>query len=325
MGGILFFILGVAYFFYGLQPAAGAKGVPREPIPFTIAKGEGFRSIGARLSQESLIRSITVFKLYSLLAGRAQRFQPGMYELSGTMSVPQLAGVLTAGGRSDVLVVIPEGSTVKDVDAILAANGVIARGSLTELPVATLAADYPFLGGVSSFEGFLFPDTYYFSRASSPTDVARRMLDAFEKKMWPLLAGARGWYDTLTLASFLEREVKSMSDRQLVAGILLRRLALGMPLQVDATVSYAKCDGRFRDCDRIAVRREDLALASPYNTYERRGWTPTPIANPGEASVKAALTPVKSSYLYYLSARETGETHFSRTLEEHNLKRVKYL
>ena len=129
----------------------------------------------------------------------------------------------------------------------------------------------------------------------------------------------------MILASFLEREVREFDDRQIVAGILLKRLRVGIPLQVDATISYAKCGGALRSCEEIIVTRNDLALASPYNTYQRLGWTPTPIANPGEAAIKAAVTPRSSPYFYYLSAKETKETVFSKTLEEHNLNRAKYL
>ncbi|MFH1161801.1 MAG: endolytic transglycosylase MltG [Candidatus Jorgensenbacteria bacterium] len=332
LGFVLFCIVAVAYFFYGLQPGATASRdnapaleATSSTVQLQIVKGDGFREIGARLSRASLIKSITVFKLYALLTGRAQRFQPGIYELSPAMSVPQIVQVLTAGGKNDVLVTIPEGSTVKDIDALLTTAGVYAGGSLTTLPPSSLSLEYPFLANVSSLEGFLFPDSYYFDRDASTKEVARRMLDNFMKKAWSSLAEVSGWYDRLILASFLEREVTSSTDRQVVAGILLKRLRLGMPLQVDATLSYAKCNGLLRGCEIVKVAREDVRLDSPYNTYQRLGWTPTPITNPGAGAIRAALSPVTSSYLYYLSAREGGATHFSRTLDEHNANRARYL
>lgn len=321
LGAVLFAVIAAAYIFYGLQPAA-AEGVP---VPFKIMKGEGFREIGAHLSQNSLIKSIAVFKFYALLTGHAQRFQPGAYELSPMMSIPQIVNELTVGGRADILVTIPEGSTVKDVDALIAAAGIRMNGTLATLTLSSFAADYPFLSNVSSFEGFLFPDSYYFPMDTSPNDVARRMLDNFMKKAWPMLAEANGWYNKLILASFLEREVSEFADRQLVAGILLKRAQLGMPLQVDATLSYAKCGGQFYNCASVQIARTDTRLTSPYNTYQRLGWTPTPIANPGEVAIRAALSPTTSPYLYYLSASADGKTYFSRTLDEHNIKRAKYL
>jgi UPF0755 protein len=266
-----------------------------------------------------------VFKLYALLTGRAQRFQPGTYQLSPAMSVPQIVAALTAGGRNDVLVTVPEGSTAKDVDAILTAAGVRAGGSLATLSPQSLSLDYPFLANVASLEGFLFPDSYYFDRDAAPEEVAHRMLDNFMQKSWPSLAVMDGWYDRLILASFLEREVTTFADRELVAGILLKRIRLGMPLQVDATISYIKCNGQFRGCDAVKIARADVNLVSNYNTYQNCGWTPTPIANPGAEALRAALAPVASSYLYYLSSPATGKTYFSRTLEEHNAKRAQYL
>ena len=321
LGVVMVALLGVAYFFYGLGPNADEAS----PQSFTIAKGEGFRTIGADLSQESLIKSITVFKLYSLLAGEAQKFKPGVYTLSGAMSVPQIVSILTENQRNDVLVTIPEGMTLRDIDATLAEAGVTNPGDIENFSYAPLAADYPFLKDASSsLEGFLFPDTYYFERGSSPETVVRRMLDTFQEKAWPLLGGTEDWYRTLTLASILEREVANFDDRRIVAGILLKRFSLHMPLQVDATVVYAECDGLLKGCD-TTLTKSAFSLPSPYNTYVHQGFPPTPIANPGEMALKAALSPETSQFLYYLSAPKTGITYFSKTLEEQNKNQAKYL
>ncbi len=318
---VLVCIMMIAYFFYSLQPS----DIVKTEKEFRIAKGEGFREIGKHLSEESVISSITVFKAYALFTGKAQRFQPGTYTLSDTMSIPQIVDVLTAKGRSDIFVTIPEGSTLADADSILSDAGIVEKGAIKNFQIKSLSLDYPFLNNVSSLEGFIFPDSYYFEPNSSPESITRRMLDNFSKKAWPLLSGEKDWYTTLILASFLEREVPEFEDRQIVAGILLRRLAIKMPLQVDATISYAKCNGEILGCENILVTRSDLHIASPYNTYERLGWPPTPISNPGESAIRAALSPQKSQYLYYLSSSKTKQTLFSKTLEEHNIKRAKYL
>ncbi len=320
LGAILVFILTVAYFFYGLQPSYALEN----PVAFQVAKRESFRAISARLSRESLIKSIAVFKVYSILTGNARKFQPGTYQLASTMNIPQIVEYLTAGGKNEVTVKITEGATAKDVDATLAAAGVITPGALLNFPFKNLATQYPFLNQ-NSLEGFLFPDTYNFALNSSPETVLRRFLDTFEIKAWPLLSSQKNWYDSLILASFLEREVKSMNDRQIVAGIILKRLKLGMPLQIDATVSYVKCDQGFMNCAKPGVAKEDLKTDSSYNTYAHLGWTPTPIANPSKGAIQAALTPQASGYLYYLTDSRSGETVFSKTLDEHNDNRVKYL
>jgi UPF0755 protein len=320
LGIILLVILFAAYFFYGLQPSYARDN----PVAFQITKGESFREIGARLSQQSLIKSIAVFKTYSILTGNARKFQPGVYELASTMSVPQIVEYMTAGGQNEVTIKIIEGATVKDVDTLLASAGVTTPGALVAFPLKNLAVQYPFLIQ-NSLEGFIFPDTYNFERGSSPEKVLRQFLDNFERRAWPVLSTEKNWYDSLILASFLEREVRTENDRRIVAGIILKRLKLEMFLQIDATVSYAKCSGALVSCDKIAITKDDTKVASPYNTYTRLGWTPTPIANPGLAAIKAALSPQATGYLYYLSESGTGRTIFSRTLEEHNINRAKYL
>lgn len=327
LSAILLLLVGIAYFFYGLQPAAVPEEETREGgiVTFKIAKGEGFREIGAKLSRGGLVRSLSVFKLYALLAGKAQMFQPGVYELSPAMSVPEIVGALTEGSKGDVLVTIPEGSSVKDIDAILAEAGVVKKGALAALRPEAFVLEYPALANLSSLEGILFPDTYYFAVDSTAETAARRMLGTFMRKGFPLLEDESDWYQTLTLASLLEREVITFADRQTVAGVLLKRVRLGMPLQVDATVAYAKCAGAFRECGDLLITKNDLSFPSPYNTYGRRGFPPTPIANAGQHALKAAAEPVTSPYLYYLSAKGTQETIFARTLEEHNANRVKYL
>jgi len=266
-----------------------------------------------------------VFKAYSILTGNARKFQPGLYQLASTMSVPQIVEYMTAGGKNEVTVTITEGWTVKDIDAALASSSVITPGALSNFPFKSLAVQYPFLDQ-GSLEGFLFPDTYNFELGSSAETVLRQLLDNFERKAWSVLTAQSNWYDSLIEASYLEREVRTTNDRKIVAEIILKRLKLGMPLQIDATVSYAKCGGSFTNCDKPAVTKDDLKIASPYNTYTRLGLTPTPIANPGLDAIKAALNPNKTTnYLYYLSDSATGKTFFSKTLDEHNDMKAKYL
>lgn len=317
----LLFVFGVAYFFYGLQPGV-SNG---EETIFRIVRGDRFADIGARLSQEGIIKSISVFKLYALFSGRAQKFQPGTYELSRSMSVPEILRTLTTSGSNEVAVTIPEGYTLRDIDALLTAAHVLGKGELLQARPQDFVSGYPFLEGAGSFEGFLFPDTYRFERQSPVPHVLSSFLENFREKVWVRLGGQEDWYNRLILASFLEREVPEYEDRRLVAGVLEKRLTLGMLLQVDATISYAKCNGTFLTCEEAGVEKGDLDISSPYNTYLRHGWTPTPISNPGEEAVRAAITPKESPYVYYLSARETGETIFAKTLEEHNRNRVKYL
>lgn len=322
LGGVIFLIVAMGYFFYGLQPTLASDS----DIELEVEKGESFRSIGAELSQRSLIRSIAVFKAYSLLTGKARSFKPGIYDLNTGMSVPEITNKLVEGGKTEVMVTIPEGVTVKDIDHLLAKSEIIEEGDIESYDISNdLRQDFPFLDQLNSLEGFLFPDTYKFSLESSADKVIRRFLNNFKNKAWPKIKDQNNWYDSLILASFLEREVKTQQDRRIVSGILLKRLQAGMPLQVDATVTYAKCLKTFLVCQDLTLTESDLEDSSPYNTYKRLGWTPTPISNPGVATLEAATNSVSTDYWYYLSDKDTEETIFSRNLEEHNINRSIHL
>ena len=324
LGIVIVALLATGYFFYGLQPI---EETSERPVFFEIEKGDSFRNISARLSREGLIRSISIFKFYAFLSGNAQKLKPGKYELDYSMSVPGIIELLATGGKTEKRILLPEGTTVKDMDFLLSREEIIESGSLSGYDIDSLLEEYPFLAQAqtNSLEGFLFPDTYIFNVESSVDEVVRRLLDTFKSKAWPEIKERTDWYDVLILSSYLEREVREPEDRQVVAGLLLKRLNAGMLLQVDATLSYANCEGRYLGCEKIKITRNDLNMASPYNTYERLGWTPTPISNPGLDTIKASLNSVETEYWYYLSAKETGETIFSKTLDEHNLNREIHL
>lgn len=260
------------------------------------------------------------------MSGQATLFKPGVYELSRDLTLPEIVRILTQGNQEDVKVVIPEGLSVGDIETILKNKGILAEDQgFDQVILADWSVLYPFLKGRASLEGFLFPDTYRFRTNSSLDDILTKFFDNFEVKAWSLLSGHKNWPERLILASLLEKEVVDFNDRRLVAGILLKRLQNDWPLQVDATIAYAKCAGQFLECGDLRILRSDLAIVSPYNTYERLGWPPTAIGNPGQAAIKAALNPESSPYWFYLSSAKTETTIFSKTLDEHNLNRAKYL
>jgi len=330
LGVILVFIFVIAYFVYSLQPT-DIETSPNNTIiststaiQFKIEKGEGVREIASHLSREKLIRSITVFKFYTILSGTAHRFLPGIYTISNAMSIPEIVAEFTVGGKNEMTIVIPEGTTVLDVEEILSSAGVLRSGALLPKDPKLFEKEFPFLEKRTSLEGFIFPDTYRVPLDASPETIVKKFLETFERKAWPILKEEDDWYNRLVLSSILEREVITFEDRQTVAGIFLRRISIRMPVQADATISYEKCEGKYKGCKVIRLARSDTLIPSPYNTYQRLGFPPTPIANPGQSALRAAIEPRATQYLYYLSAK-TGETIFSRTLEEHNIKKAKYL
>lgn len=297
-----------------------------ELVRFKIKRGENFSIIAERLLKESLVKSSTAFKIYAMFTLKATKMQPGIYNLRSQMSIPEIVSSLTSGVGSEAVVVIKEGYTVEDIESALVAAEVIEKETIQKTKNdLKQKGRWDFLKQADDVEGFLFPDTYRFHIDSDPTEVVVKMLDSFEEKAWPLLREKKNWYEVLIIASLLEREVKTFEDRQLVAGIIEKRQKLGMPLQIDATISYAKCGQRITECSNGVVTEKDLSIQSKYNTYQYSGLPPTPIGNPGLDAIKAAMKPKVSPYLYYLSAKGTGTTLFSRTLEEHNEKRAKYL
>jgi UPF0755 protein len=173
-------------------------------------------------------------------------------------------------------------------------------------------------------EGHLFPDTYQFYTNDTVTDVVREMTSDFNAKAGPLLAAAPT--STLIIASIVQKEVPDQQDQELVAGIVLKRLADGMPLDIDATVCYAKLlQSPSSTAQTCSLSVLDFKIDSPYNTYLNKGLPPGPIGNPGTSAITAALHPQGSPYLYYLSDPATGKTIFAKTLDEQNQNRVKYL
>jgi UPF0755 protein len=214
-----------------------------------------------------------------------------------------------------VTVTIPEGSNIYDIDRILSNAMVIRKGDL--------------INSTSSrnMEGKLFPDTYQFHMNASIAVVIQKMSDDFDLKALPLLnSDPVNESRDLIIASMLEKEVPAPLDRQIVAGIILKRLSQGIALDIDATVCYAKFRSHptsTQGCYPLTPL--DFKIDSPYNTYLYKGLPLAPIGNPGTSAITAAIHPQVSPYLYYLSDPKTGKTIFAKTLDEQTQNKVKYL
>jgi peptidoglycan lytic transglycosylase G len=308
----------IGIFLFSLRPVNAAGDVP--DVVFQVSQGEGFRAIGAALKDAGLIRSPLSFDIAAVLDGRAGALKAGSYRLSPSMSTSAIIGALSANLVQEVTVTIPEDSNVFGIDRILAAALVVRPGEFSAYALA------------QGLEGSLFPDTYRFYTNEDPAAVAATMAKNFNAKAAPLLSAApASEARNIIIASIVEKEVPDQADQKLVAGIILRRLSLGMPLDIDATICYAKllvagptsteavAGG---GCSLTAL---DFSIKSPYNTYLYKGLPPGPIGNPGTSAITAALHPQSSPYLYYLTDPKTGKTIFAKTLDEQNQNRVKYL
>lgn len=276
---------------------------------FKVESGEGFSEIISRLELEGFIKSSSVTKIYSFLTGSAHKLKPGLYELSPHLSSDEIISHLTKG-TDQISVRIPEGSTVFDVDEILSQAKIIQAGDLIAY------------SQIHPIEGYLFPDTYKFFLGSDIPQVIESFKENFDSNLANLMKGTANPQDILILASIVEREVPDFEDRKIVAGLLEKRMKIDMPLQVDASLCYAK---KLADPENKSCYPLDTKINSPYNTYQYKGLPPGPISSPGVSAVRAVLEAEDSPYLFYISDPATGATIFAENLEDHNRNILVYL
>ncbi len=328
--GIIFYL---AIFYYQLKPLPAEAGLQNQTVQFIVQKGDSFKEIAERLEEQGLIRSSKSFKVYLLIHGWANKLQPGVYQIAYGSDASTIAKTLVAGMPAEKTIIIPEGYTLLDIEKKLKKEEILGDGeSLLTLKISDFQKDYDFLKDApptATLEGFLFPDTYRFKINSPATLIAKRMLDNFQKILTPEIQTALqntslNFYQIITLASLIEGEIPVEEDRPVVSGILLKRLESQMPLQVDVTIVYIKCNIlQVENCRQLSSA--DFKIDSPYNTYQNLGLPPGPVNNPGQSAIKAALNPLENPYWYYLSDPKTGKTIFSKTLKEHNAARAQYL
>ena len=283
------------------------------PKIFVVRRGEGVKSIAARLASDGLIRSPTGFYLLVKIMGIERSLQAGDYRLNAGMDAPVIAKELTHG-TLDVWVTTLEGWRAEEVAAKLSKDLDIPESEF--LKVAR--------------EGYMFPDTYLFPKDATVGAVARLFFSTFDAKVdEKMRADAKKtgltFDEVMTLASIVEREGRTAEDRPMIAGILLNRLKADWPLQADATLQYALgYQVREKTWWKKELFDDDKKVKSPYNTYLNPGLPPGPIANPGIVSIKAVIYPKTSDYWYYLHDPKGG-VHYGRTLEDHNRNIEKYL
>lgn len=295
-----------------------------QPIVFEIKEGQGLSSIAGQLSEKNMVISRVFFIAYAKITGKEKDFKAGKYKLSGSFSTHGLIKVFSRGlfASNDISVKIPEGFNINEIDKRLADIGLIERGSLLTK-------------NILQQEGYLFPDTYRFPSPDkellSANKIADKLKDNFDQKTSELFSGlsSKEKAKAVIVASILEKEVRVYEDMRTVAGIIERRFSLDMALELDATVAYGAClpillEGN--PCNVAQVNLVDnIPRDSEYNTYERFGLPAGPISNPGIKAIQAALNPTNTEYLFYLNARGSGETIFSKTYQEHLRARRKYL
>ncbi len=293
-------------------------------IVYTAKKGMGDDEIAKELQKLGIIRNNYFFRFYVVASLQHSQLQAGEYNLSPKMSIYQIVKKMVQGDVIKDTVVILEGWDIKDIGKYLQSKNICDQNTFISLAQKDYSNDFTFLADKPKnvgLEGYLFPDTYNIAKGETCEDVIDAMLENFDKKLTPALRAEikkqkKTIFGEVTMASMIEKEVRSLNDKKIVSGILWKRILVGMPLQLDSTVNY------ITDGNAPSVSIKNTKIDSPYNTYRYKGLPKGPISNPGIESITAAVYPKQTNYWFYLS---DGTTHYSETAEQHNAARALYL
>ena len=310
VGIVLLTLTASVYYLMQLWP--GQK-TDHDATIFNIAEGASLTRVANELAAVGLIDSPLLFRLYAQLSGSDRRLLAGIYEVPRQQSALELLALFSSGRVQQHAIRLPEGANLRTVMALLAEQEVLEhRATGWQQLQSELDLDFPFA------EGAFFPDTYFVPEGASDLSVLQRAHDALLVQLQSAWNSRRPDLaietpaQALVLASIIEKESDAPEDRRHISQVFHLRLKKNMKLQTDPTVIYAL--GESFDGD---IRRRDLRVDSPFNTYRYKGLPPTPIALPSRASIDAAVNPADGDFLYFV-ARGDGTSQFSRTLEEHN-------
>ena len=307
---LLLILVGFGGLFWWTDGTAPVDKANTQVKLFTVEKGNGPKAIAANLQSEGLIKNAFAFYLLVKESGVANKIQAGEFQLSPSYSSEEILQKLQTATK-DKRITIPEGKRAEEIADILQKNFPQYNDSWRQLLVEN--------------EGYLFPDTYQFSPDADIQTIIGVLKSTFEKKYASLPHNSKSTYsreEIVTIASMVEREAKFDQDRQLVASVIINRLELGMPLQIDATIQYAigTPDNWW---PQLTDKGGNIVPNSSYNTYTHSTIPPTPISNPGKDTLQAVINPPQTGYLYYISDKQ-GFNHYAKTLAEHEANIKKY-
>lgn len=326
---IIFFIffLGGGSIIYFLNRISTPASSSSDVVLFTIEEGQGVNEISRNLKSEGLIVDSYTFEMYLWLRRFESKLQAGEYALPKNANAIQLTSQIIkgVGASNETVIKIPEGWTAQDIanyldteKHVVSKDRFLAAARVTDSRAILPDATFDFLESKPSavdLEGYLFPDTYRIYKDADSADILEKMLMNFGQKLTPDLRkdiekSGMTLHEVLTLASIVQNEVQTAEDMKFAAGIFLKRLEMGKPLESDATVNYITKKGTTRPS------LDDLQTNSPYNTYKNAGLPPGPICNPGLQAIEAVVRPRTSPYLYFLTTPD-GRVIYSETFEEH--------
>ncbi len=288
------------------SPANFPKG-----LIYDLSKGKTLSTVADEFQQKNIVKSPFFFKTFVCVFGLGCKVYEGDYVFAEKQNVISLAWRIAHN------------------DTKLVPMKITLREGLTSFEIADVLADKlqtfdkkVFLKIVEKSEGYLFPDTYFIIPGTSESEIVKLMTDNFNEKLKTLESKIKAFNkpvsDIIKMSSILEGEARTLETRRIVSGILWKRISIGMPLQVDTSFKYI--NGKTSE----TLTTEDLKIDSPYNSYTNKGLPPTPISNPGLMAMEAAITPIKTAYLYFLTDGE-GNMHYAITHDEHVLNKEKYL
>jgi UPF0755 protein len=320
-----------------LNTPAGENGTLQA---FHIAPGESAAAVSQALQDQGLIRDANLFRMYMRYQGLDQQLATGDFQLASTMTMPEIAESLQHSRVEEVVLTIPEGMRAEEVADLLNVKNIMDGDAFLALvrggnASASALGDYTWLpGGLSSLEGYLFPDTYRLPAQATPADLIQRMLDNFGQRVTPDIItqatqSGRSLSQVITIASIVEREAEQADERPIIASVYWNRISGacssetgGAYLQADPTVQYAA--GRPGEWwwkpPSVDAYKDVL---SPYNTYLHPGLPPGPISSPGLSAIKAAAAPADTQYCFFVATGD-GRHVFAATLAEHEANVARY-
>ena len=323
IGGIILIgvVILMALFLLGGQKEKG------KVVNFEIEKGENIWNTASNLKKNGIIESKIYFVWYVYSKDYRGKIKAGKYMLSSDLTVEEILMILVQGDRKgedkSIKITFPEGFSLEQMSRRLTENGYSGKIFLELSKNPQYFIDkyqFYFLDSIPTgkdLEGYLFPDTYFFSINEDAESIVVKMLGNFNSKLSTDLRTEikdqnKTIYEIVTMASIIEKEVRTSEDKKIVSGIFYNRMKNGQAFQSCATLAFVLGENKKQ------YSYEDTQINSPYNTYLIKGLPPGPIANPGLDSIVAAIHPTQSTYNFFLSNVNTGETVFSVTLEEHN-------
>ncbi|MCD6055443.1 MAG: putative YceG family [Gammaproteobacteria bacterium] len=327
----LFFIIGcfaVSWINFLYSPLLTPLSFNTQNLIIEFKPGTSLKQLANQLKQQGVLKNPRYFSLYARLKNQARRVQAGEYALSFEATPAQVLKQLVKGEVLQYYLTIVEGWTVADLLSAIKADEYL-QPTADIKDINSLKIDTVSMGNKSdNLEGCFYPDTYAFPRGTTSLAFLKRAYQRMSQELFNAWEGRdkilpyKTPYEALIAASLVEKETSLQAERPLIASVILNRLDVNMPLQIDAAVLYGVRQHEERSQQHL-LTRTDLRKDTPYNTYRHRGLPPAPIALPSLSSIQAVLHPAATQYLYYVAVGD-GTHYFSKTLKEHNAAVLRY-